>query len=175
MQGLKSLTPRGTQTSIVQPQWDNKLASWLHCAYFPNQNIRVPGLTDKNILTGKIGEHVWNWVCSKKSGCTIVVCRYHSGLLHPHQFPWSTQTLNIPHEASRYFKIKDLPFIQQISNEHEAGQTPSWHFLKNFYWSIVALHVVLVSVVQQCETAIRVHISPLFWISFPFRSPQSIE
>ena len=36
-------------------------------------------------------------------------------------------------------------------------------------------NVVLVSAVQQSESAIRIHISPLFWISFPFRSPQSTE
>ena len=31
-------------------------------------------------------------------------------------------------------------------------------------------NVVLVSTVQQSESVIRIHISPLFWISFPFRS-----
>ena len=36
-------------------------------------------------------------------------------------------------------------------------------------------NVVLVSAVQQSASAVRIHISPLFWISFPFRSPQSIE
>ena len=36
-------------------------------------------------------------------------------------------------------------------------------------------NVVLVSAVQQSESAIYTHISPLFWISFPFRSPQIIE
>ena len=36
-------------------------------------------------------------------------------------------------------------------------------------------NVVLVSTVQQSESAIHTHIFPLFWISFPFRSPQSIE
>ena len=30
-----------------------------------------------------------------------------------------------------------------------------------------------VSAVQQSESAICFHISPLFWVSFPFRSPQS--
>ena len=35
--------------------------------------------------------------------------------------------------------------------------------------------VVLVSAVQQSESAICIHISPLFYISFPFRSPQSTE
>ena len=32
-----------------------------------------------------------------------------------------------------------------------------------------------VSAVQWSESAICMHISPLFWISFPFRSPQSTE
>ena len=32
---------------------------------------------------------------------------------------------------------------------------------------------MLVSTVQQCEAAVRVHIWPLFWISFPFRPPPS--
>ena len=35
--------------------------------------------------------------------------------------------------------------------------------------------MLLVSAVQQSESAVCIHISPLFWISFPFRSPQSIE
>ena len=35
--------------------------------------------------------------------------------------------------------------------------------------------VVLVSTVQQSESAICIHVPPLFWISFPFRSPQSTE
>ena len=35
--------------------------------------------------------------------------------------------------------------------------------------------MLLVSTVQQSESAIRTHISPLFWISFSFRSPQSTE
>ena len=35
--------------------------------------------------------------------------------------------------------------------------------------------VVSVSAVQQSESAIHIHISLLFGISFPFRSPQSIE
>ena len=34
---------------------------------------------------------------------------------------------------------------------------------------------MLVSTVQQSESAIHIHISPLFWISFPLRSPQSTE
>ena len=36
-------------------------------------------------------------------------------------------------------------------------------------------NVVLVPTVQQSESAIRIHISPVFWISFPFRSPTEPE
>ena len=35
-------------------------------------------------------------------------------------------------------------------------------------------NVMLISTVQQSESAMCIHISPLFRISFPFRSPQSI-
>ena len=34
---------------------------------------------------------------------------------------------------------------------------------------------MLISAVQQSESAIRIHLSPLFWISFSFWSPQSTE
>ena len=34
---------------------------------------------------------------------------------------------------------------------------------------------VLVSTVQQSESIIFIHMPPLFWISFPFRSPQRTE
>ena len=36
-------------------------------------------------------------------------------------------------------------------------------------------NVALVSTAQQSESAICIHIYPLFWISFPFRSAQSFE
>ena len=45
-----------------------------------------------------------------------------------------------------------------------------------FLIGVYLLHnVVLVYAVQQSESAIPVRRSPLFWISFPFRSPQSPE
>ena len=34
---------------------------------------------------------------------------------------------------------------------------------------------MLASAEQRSELAVRIHISPLFWISFPFNSLQSIE
>ena len=46
------------------------------------------------------------------------------------------------------------------------------NFKINFYWSTVALQV---SAAQQSQSAICIRVSPLFCISFPFRSSQSIE
>ena len=48
-------------------------------------------------------------------------------------------------------------------------------FLINFLREWLLYNVVLVSTVPQNESAIHIHISPLFWISFPFRSPHSTE
>ena len=47
-----------------------------------------------------------------------------------------------------------------------------------FYFKLIFIGVCsveLVSTVQQSESAVRIHIVPPLWISFPFRSPQSIE
>ena len=47
---------------------------------------------------------------------------------------------------------------------------------KHFFIGVQLLYnVVLISTVQQSESAICIHISSLFWISFPFRSPQRTE
>ena len=51
----------------------------------------------------------------------------------------------------------------------------SFFFKKKNWGSIVALQCVLVSAVQQSESALHIHISPVSWISFPFRSPESVE
>ena len=47
------------------------------------------------------------------------------------------------------------------------------HLLFVFYWSIVALWCV--STVQQSWSVTCIHTSPLFWISFPFRSHRTIS
>ena len=44
-----------------------------------------------------------------------------------------------------------------------------------FYWSLLLYNVVLVSAVEHSDSAKHIHTPPLFWISFPFRSPQSTE
>ena len=38
-------------------------------------------------------------------------------------------------------------------------------------WSIVALQCIFISAVQKSESVIHTYISPLFWISSPFMSP----
>ena len=48
-----------------------------------------------------------------------------------------------------------------------------YSFFKIGIWLLYT--AVSVSAEQQSESAICIHISPLFWISFPFRSPQSTE
>ena len=49
-------------------------------------------------------------------------------------------------------------------------------FFKLIFIGVQLLYnVVLVSTVQQNASAMHIHISPLFWISFPLRSPQSIK
>ena len=74
----------------------------------------------------------------------------------------------------------------------DLGQTPTCicknqtYFLWVFFYFIFLIfkifigvqllyNVVLVSTVQQSESAIRIHICPLFWISFSCRSLQSTE
>ena len=59
-----------------------------------------------------------------------------------------------------------------LLTEHENKSRQSFSFFFKLIFIRVELlyNVVLVSAVQQSESAIRIHISPLFWISFPFRS-----
>ena len=52
----------------------------------------------------------------------------------------------------------------------------SSHFLKLIFIVVLLLYnAVLVSTAQQSESAIHIRISPLFWFSFPIRSPQSTD
>ena len=50
-----------------------------------------------------------------------------------------------------------------------------FYFTCLFVLSIVALRCLLVSAAQHSEPARYIHTSSPFWISFPFRSPQSTE
>ena len=44
-----------------------------------------------------------------------------------------------------------------------------------FFGMHLVYNVVLVSTIQQSESAVCIHISPLFWIYCLYRSPQSAE
>ena len=56
------------------------------------------------------------------------------------------------------------------------GDTNILFYLFIYFIGVQLLYnVVLVSAIQQSESATRIHISPLPWISFPFRSPESTE
>ena len=68
------------------------------------------------------------------------------------------------------------------SRRHQIGKQRHSYHRKNkrpFFIltgvQLVALQCLVVSALQQSESAIHIHISSLFWISFPFRSPQSTE
>ena len=67
---------------------------------------------------------------------------------------------------------------QHRDSEWEGGE---FSFIYLFLFSKIFIgvqlyyNVVLVSTVQRSESAICIHISPLFWISFPFRSPKSTK
>ena len=53
---------------------------------------------------------------------------------------------------------------------------PILGFFKFYFIGVSWLYnVVLLSSVLLSESAISIHILPHFWISFPFRSPQSIK
>ena len=58
---------------------------------------------------------------------------------------------------------------------YHGGQGTVYLFSSVFIGVELLYHVVLISAVQQSESARFTHISPLFWISFPFRPPQSTE
>ena len=53
------------------------------------------------------------------------------------------------------------------------------YFVLSFFFKLIFIgvellcNVVLISAIEQIESSIHVDISPLFWISFPFMSPQS--
>ena len=71
------------------------------------------------------------------------------------------------------FRILSFPHVINIKYDiltfcSESSKSIVCCIFRKFYWSII----VLVSIVQQSESAVWLHIAPLVWISFPFRSPQ---
>ena len=74
------------------------------------------------------------------------------------------------------YSLEGFPWKEEIRVINQRGQGMSrvcfaWFsfvFLLFSFWSSVALQCYA-SAVQQSESATRIHISPPFWISFPFR------
>ena len=63
-----------------------------------------------------------------------------------------------------------------INNCHSRGERSGLTFIFLIFFGVQLLYnVVLISAVQQSESVIRIHISPLFWVYCLFRSPQSTE
>ena len=76
------------------------------------------------------------------------------------------------------YSLVPLVFTGGTNNTSLAFLITSWHlilFKLIFIGLQLFYNVVLVSAVEKSESATRIHISPLLWISFPFRSPQSNE
>ena len=73
--------------------------------------------------------------------------------------------------VEKYFPIRQNYLIDRLN--FDCG--PIYTFFFNFFIYIGAqllYTAVLVPTGQQSESAICIHISPLFWTSVPFRSPQ---
>lgn len=116
-------------------------------------------------------------------------CRLPGTLLHAQMPPqslagaqrrreWRPVTTFTPFAEAHY---KFQPFGAERTNSQHlefiftTDNLVTGHFKKNFCWVYCFLNVVLVSTVQQNKSAIPIHISPFFWVFFPFRSPESME
>ena len=64
-----------------------------------------------------------------------------------------------------------LPFAS--AKEDRVRKVPTFFLFKILTGVQLLCSAVLVSAVQQSESALCIHTSALFWISFPLRSPQS--
>ena len=76
-------------------------------------------------------------------------------------------SIDVKHAAYKHQKAKIFSFFLK----NPKFPCLCSYFFLNFYGSIFALQCI--STVQQSESAICIHLSPGFWISFTFRSPLS--
>ena len=60
-------------------------------------------------------------------------------------------------------------------NYFRTWNPPQILFFFNDFFGVQLLYNVFISAAQQIESAVCIHTSALFWISFSFRSPQSTE
>ena len=118
-----------------------------------------PGVSVPDWLSRVVGlqsSHKWNWV-------ELFLCN------HGRLIPGSPQD---PIAKSSEAQPPSIKWYKFPYNLHIAS---CLFFFLIFIGVALLYNVMLASTVQQSGSAIRVHISPLFWISFPFRSPQSTE
>ena len=55
---------------------------------------------------------------------------------------------------------------------HGVTQSCTWlSDLAHTHWSTAIYNIVPTSTIQQSESVTHIHVSPLFWLSFPCRSP----
>ena len=79
-------------------------------------------------------------------------------------------------------KLSTMFFFSLFSHQGSGSMFPflnlaamAGSFLFNYFLLEYGCFPMLVSAIQQSESAVCIHISPLFWISFSFRLPQSPE
>ena len=112
------------------------------------------------------GRGCWRHAASWAGTCFLCFPKAVSGAGHP----WA------PHHLS----AKRTRAKQRGFEWPERAFQCSFHIYIYIYIYIYikaysSFSVVLVSTVQQSESATHIHVSPLFRISFPFRSPQGTE
>ena len=95
----------------------------------------------------------------------------HSVMSDSFATPWTPLSIWFPREE--YWSRLPCPFSRGFSQPRDWTCVSCIGRWILYHWATTEAR--LVSAVQQSESAIRLHMSPLFWISFPFRPPQSTE
>ena len=92
---------------------------------------------------------------------------------------WTKSSHFIYEQLMSWIQVHSSIFAWRIPWSEEPGRLQSLGHKKldTTEWPTLLLlyNVALVPGVWCCESAMCLHLSPLFWVSFPLRSPQSIE
>ena len=100
---------------------------------------------------------------------------YRSGLPFP---SLQGSNLDLPHCRKTIWATREAVYTRSSpSNYTSLGEVLSTRNIPSSfcYWSIAVLQSCVSFYVLQSESAMCIHISPLPWISFPFRSPKITE
>ena len=79
-------------------------------------------------------------------------------MVNQHTLDWWSDRINVKRSHLRSTHQTMLAWIRP----HQQPFIFLFYFLINFYWRIIALQCLLVSTVQQSESAVHVRTSPLF-------------